>query len=141
MNGPGARKWNDFIPHFGVRVICQFDCSTEIQQTKSVTPNPTIQTSTLVKSSTGNFGDFGKVSKCTLSGLTKTFTVNGRTYCVVKKGKMIRADADQSCKNENARLPLPKNDDEVKAFHQFSKASTWIDLSVPGRVQNYCTFN
>ena len=85
--------------------------------------------------------DFGKVSKCTLSGLTKTFTVNGRTYCVVKKGKMIRADADQSCKNENARLPLPKNDDEVKAFHQFSKASTWIDLSVAGRVQNNFTLS
>ena len=83
--------------------------------------------------------DFGKVSKCTLSGLPETITVTGRTYCVVKKGKMIRADANQSCKNENARLPLPKNDDEVKAFRQFSKASTWIDLSVAGRVQNNCT--
>ena len=98
----------------------------------TVTYPPTTATSTMAPVSS----DFGKVSKCTLSGLPETITVNGRTYCVVKKGKMIRADADQSCKSENARLPLPKNDDEVKAFRQFSKASTWIDLSVSGRVQN-----
>ena len=81
--------------------------------------------------------DFGKVKACSLSGIAETIQVNGRTYCAVKKGNMNHADAVQSCRSENARLPLPKNDDEVNSFRTFSKVSSWIDLSVSCRIQNY----
>ena len=73
---------------------------------------------------------------CSLSGVPETIQVNGRTYCAVKKGQMNHADADISCRKENARLPLPKNDDEVNSFRTFSRASSWIDLSVSCRIQN-----
>ena len=95
MTGLGARKWNDFSPHFSVRVICQFDCSTENQQTKSVTQKPVtqkpiIQTSTLSEPKSPTLlttANLGIVSSCNLTGNVYNFNIDGRSYCVINKGK------------------------------------------------------
>ena len=44
------------------------------------------------------------------------------------------------CKELNAKLPLPKNERESRAFLRFSPNRTWIDLRDPamsGKKQNW----
>ena len=46
----------------------------------------------------------------------KNVNVDGRSYCVIAKGRMKHQEAVKICKSLNARLPLPRNKIEFKAF-------------------------
>ena len=77
----------------------------------------------------------GIVSKCSLVG-AQTLDVYTGKYCVVDKGHKSQSEAFLLCKSLNARLPLPRNDDEMAAFLKLSPNKTWIGITDPVRGQN-----
>ena len=96
----------------------------------------TVSTTTATKASR-----LGVVSKCTLvtGSFQPTVTfANGARYCYQSQGKMTHTEAIAHCKKRNAKLPLPKNDDEVKFYlkHFQSALSVCIDLSDPCKSMN-----
>ena len=62
----------------------------------------------------------GLVTKCTLTGIVKNIDVDGRSYCVVDKGRLVHPLAVDTCKQLNARLPLPRNQLELDEFQKIS---------------------
>ena len=79
------------------------------------------------------------VPKCTLKRAQR-IKVAERTYCAVNIGDMSQLNGIAFCKELNAKLPLPKNERELKAFLKFSPNRTWIDLRDPamtGKRQNW----
>ena len=81
--------------------------------------------------------NLGIVSSCTLTGDVKYFTVDGRSYCVIKKGKYTHPVALDLCKKLNARLPLPRNKKEASEFIKIS-GGTWanVDARNPKKTDN-----
>ena len=79
----------------------------------------------------------GIVVKCTLTGTVKNINVGGRSYCVVDHGHKKHPVAFEFCKKLNARLPLPRNKQEIDEFLKIS-GPTWtnIDARNPKRTSN-----
>ena len=79
----------------------------------------------------------GKVTKCTMTGaqfinITDTkFGIDSRLYCAKDIGDMSQLEGIGECKKLNAKLPLPKSEDEVKVFYKYYNTRTWIDLRDP----------
>ena len=72
----------------------------------------------------------GIVEKCTLTGYVNNFTVDGRSYCFVDRGNSKHYEAIETCRQLNARLPLPRNKRELDAFRKASSQAThWVSLS------------
>ena len=69
----------------------------------------------------------GFVAKCTLTGAVKNITVYGRSYCVVDHGYKKHPEAFEFCRKLNARLPLPKNKQEMDEFLKISPSWTHVD--------------
>ena len=93
----------------------------------------TTTSTTITKSGSG----LGEVSNCTLTGIFAqhvTFA-SGEKYCFERQGKMTHAQAIAHCKARNSKLPLPKNDVEVKTFVKLLRPvmTVWIDLSDPSK--------
>ena len=81
--------------------------------------------------------NLGIVSSCTLTGDVKNFTVDGRSYCVIKKGKNKHPVALELCKKLNARLPLPRNKKEATEFIKIGGGSwTNVDARNPKKTAN-----
>ena len=78
----------------------------------------------------------GVVTKCTLTGKVTKINVDGRSYCVVDKGKNKHAEAVEICKKLNARLPLPRNQDEANEFLKISPLFTHVDARNPKQTAN-----
>ena len=74
----------------------------------------------------------GLVEECTLDS-AKFISVYMRSYCAIEKEKTIYTKAVSLCKSFNAKLPLPKNSDESKAFLKAFPFSFWVDLTDPDR--------
>ena len=72
----------------------------------------------------------GEVSSCTLTK-AKIICVEYREYCAVNTGFKSQSQAIAHCKTLNARLPLPKSNEESVAFHREFPDRTWIDITDP----------
>ena len=82
----------------------------------------------------------GIVEECTLDSAkfisVSIYKLGTRNYCAVEKEKTSHSKAVSLCKSFNAKLPLPKNSDESKAFLKAFPFSFWIDLTDPDRTGN-----
>ena len=93
----------------------------------------------------------GLVSNCTLTddkyfGPVTNIKINGHSYCVVNKGSDKHPQAFETCKKLNARLPLPRNKEEVDAFLKISGSkvyktsggsnSLYVDARNPKKTSN-----
>ena len=72
------------------------------------------------------------VNKCSLPN-SETIDISGRCYCWSKQGKKTRPEGVKHCKSLNAKLPLPKNPAEVRAFSEaFADYSfIYLDMTNP----------
>ena len=75
------------------------------------------------------------MSKCTLVGAKRINTYTGK-YCVANRGEKSQSEAYSQCRSLNARLPLPKNKDEMAAFLEISAKNTWIGIRTAVRGRN-----
>ena len=84
-----------------------------------------------------NLVGLGIVSKCSLNGTVKNINVNGRSYCVVDKGNHKHPEAIELCKKLNARLPLPRNEQESDELIKIG-GKTWtnVDARNPKKTAN-----
>ena len=76
----------------------------------------------------------GVVKNCTLTlGQTdvKNINVDGRSYCAVVMGNHKHQAAFEICKKLNARLPLPRNQNEYDAYRKISSGWTHCDARNP----------
>ena len=81
----------------------------------------------------------GLVTKCTLTGArtgVKNINVDGRSYCVVHHGRKKHPHAFELCKKLNARLPLPRNEQEADEFLKLSPFMTNVDARNPKKTSN-----
>ena len=78
----------------------------------------------------------GIVTKCTLTGYVKKIDVDGRSYCVVYKGRHKHPMAVEICKNLNSRLPLPRNKQEADKFFEISPFVLNVDARNPKKTAN-----
>ena len=80
----------------------------------------------------------GIVTKCTLSNNVKYINVDGRSYCIVDKGRSFgHSLAFDTCKQLNARLPLPRNQLELDEFRKISgKFWTHVDARNPKKTND-----
>ena len=78
----------------------------------------------------------GMVKKCTLIGNVKRINVDSRSYCVLNIGKHTHPKAVVICKAINARLPLPRNKQELDEFRKISGLFTHVDARNPNRTGN-----
>ena len=72
----------------------------------------------------------GEVPFCTLTD-AKQIEVEGRKYCAVNMGVKTQSQAIATCKNLNARLPLPKSEVESSSFLKMFPDRTWLDITNP----------
>ena len=79
--------------------------------------------------------NLGTVSKCTLVGAKRINTYTDK-YCVANRGEKSQSEAYSQCRSLNARLPLPKNKDEMAAFLEISAKNTWIGIRTAVRGRN-----
>ena len=116
---------------------CVCPTVTETTITTNTTTTTTLTTITTSKTTTvtlaGN--NLGIVSKCTLVGAKKINTYSGK-YCVANRGEKSQSEAYSQCRSLNARLPLPKNKDEMAAFLEISSKNTWIGIRTAVRGRN-----
>ena len=84
-----------------------------------------------------NLVGLGIVSKCSLNGTVKNINVNGRSYCVVDEGNHKHPEAIELCKKLNARLPLPRNEQESDELIKIG-GKTWtnVDARNPKKTAN-----
>ena len=71
-----------------------------------------------------------------LTGTIMTIKVSGRSYCVVDKGNHAHPTAVDICKHLNARLPLPRNRNELDEFRKISPSFTNVDARNPNKTAN-----
>ena len=71
-----------------------------------------------------------------MTGNVKSFSVNGWSYCVVDKGNHNHSEAFDICKKLNARLPLPRNKEELDEFLKISPSWTNVDARNPKKTSN-----
>ena len=69
---------------------------------------------------------------------SENIDIDGRSYCVIGKGKHKHPDAVDICKKLNARLPLPRNKKERDEFRKISGLSSWthVDARNPKKTDN-----
>ena len=62
-----------------------------------------------------------------MTGNVKNIYVDGRSYCVIDKGLLEHPLAVETCKQLNARLPLPRNELEYDVFRKIS-GNVWTNV-------------
>ena len=79
----------------------------------------------------------GIVTQCTLTGTVTKINSYARSYCVVDHGYMKHSDAVEFCRKLNARLPLPRNQNEAEKFLKISQDKwTNVDARNPKKTAN-----
>ena len=155
MTGQGAQMWNDFQPDSNVHVICQLRCLTQNLHTKSVNQKATTSTTSLTKKAVTTTkavvivttkttqkspveSGLGFVSACSLNGTVHNFNVDGYSYCaVVQKQYYEHSPAVEVCRKLNARLPLPRNKEEVDAIRKITGFEPiHVDARNPKKTKN-----
>ena len=73
-----------------------------------------------------------------MSNNVKYINVDGRSYCIVDKGRSFgHSLAFDTCKQLNARLPLPRNQLELDEFRKISgKFWTHVDARNPKKTSD-----
>ena len=80
--------------------------------------------------------EYTRSKKCTLPN-AKTIKTSTKTFCAVDRGKTDdQFEAAELCKQINAKLPLPRNDEENSALWSPFKSgnknqSFWLDITDP----------
>lgn len=72
-----------------------------------------------------------------MTGNVTSINVDGHLYCVVDKGNNRHPQAVEVCRKLNARLPLPKSQNEAEMFIRIGGfAYTNVDARNPKKTDN-----
>ena len=93
-------------------------------------PNPNLPRKQLLLSLVSPESKLGVVPHCTLTGLVKTLTYDGNSYCMVNHGTKNQDAAIEFCKKINAGLPLPKSKGELDEYLKITgQKRVWMGLT------------